>query len=185
LPLKFGILEQTVFFPDAAPAEVYGALLDAKKHAEFTGSPATTSAKKGAEFIAWGGYISGRNLELVRGRKIVQEWKTTEWPEEYPSSRLEFTLAPKRGGTELVMIHSKVPAEQLAEYSSGWKSSYWEPLKRYLALKHAAPKKRAVERKRAQRRLTRQPRPRRGSPGPRSSPSTSRSSGRSTSYPRR
>lgn len=130
--LKFGIIEQTVFF-DSAPEDVYDALLDPEKHSAFTGSPATTSAKVGAAFTAWGGYIIGKNLELVKGKKIVQEWKTTEWPSGYPVSRLEFTLAPKKGGTELEMIHSKVPAEQLADYSSGWKSAYWDPLKEYLA----------------------------------------------------
>jgi activator of HSP90 ATPase len=130
--LKFGIIEQKVFF-EAAPGDVYDALLDSKKHAEFTGSPATTNAKKGAKFTAWDGYISGKNLELVKGKKIVQEWTTTEWPDGYPASRLEFTLTAKRGGTELEMMHSKVPAEQVADYSIGWKSSYWEPLKEYLA----------------------------------------------------
>jgi len=130
--LKFGIIEQKVFFK-AAPGDVYDALLDPKRHADFTGSPASTSAKKGARFTAWDGYISGRNLELVKGRKIVQEWKTTEWPKGYPASRLELTLTAKEGGTELEMNHMKVPAEQVADYSSGWKRSYWEPLKEYLA----------------------------------------------------
>ena len=145
--LKFGIIEQKVFFK-AAPDDVYDALLDPKKHADFTGSPATTSAKKGATFTAWGGYISGKNLELVKGKKIVQDWKTTEWPDGYPASRLEFTLTPKKGGTELDMMHSKVPAEQVADYSSGWKSSYWEPLKEYLAKGEAArPAKKMSSRK--------------------------------------
>ena len=59
MPLKFGTIEQTVFF-DALPEEVYDALLDPKKHSEFTGSPATTTARKGATFTAWEGYITGR-----------------------------------------------------------------------------------------------------------------------------
>jgi activator of HSP90 ATPase len=148
LPLKFGIIEQTVFF-EAAPMEVYDALLDPRKHSAFTGSPATTSARKGATFTAWDGYITGKNLELVKGKKIVQEWKTTEWPDDYPVSRLEFTLTAKNGGTELEMMHSKVPAEQLADYSSGWKSSYWAPLKEYLAKREAyAPAKRKASKKR-------------------------------------
>ena len=88
--LEFGIIEQKVFFK-AAPGDVYDALLDPKKHADITGSPATTSSKKGATFTASDGYISGRNLKLVKGRKIVQEWKTTEWPDGYPASRLEFS----------------------------------------------------------------------------------------------
>lgn len=135
--LKFGTIEQTVFF-DASPEEIYDALLDPKKHSAFTGSPATTSAKKGATFTAWDGYITGKNLELVKGKKIVQEWKTTEWPDGYPFSRLEFTLSAKKGGTELKMVHSEVPAEQVADYTSGWKSAYWDPLKEYLAKRKRA-----------------------------------------------
>jgi uncharacterized protein YndB with AHSA1/START domain len=131
LPLKFGTIEQRVFF-EATPAEVYDALLDAKKHSEFTGSPATTNDEVGAEFEAWDGYISGKNLELVKDKRIVQEWETTAWPKGYPRSRLEFTLTPKKGGTELKMVHSKVPAEQVEEYTGGWYSAYWEPLAEYL-----------------------------------------------------
>ena len=146
MPLKFGTIEQTVFFK-ASPDEIYDALLDPRKHAVFTGSPATTSAKVGASFTAWDGYIIGKNLELVRGKKIVQAWKTTEWPDGYPVSRLEFALAAKKGGTELKMVHSKVPAEQVADYTGGWRSAYWDPLKAYLAekAKAAAPSKKAAK----------------------------------------
>jgi uncharacterized protein YndB with AHSA1/START domain len=130
LPLKFGTIEQTVFIK-AKPEEVYDALLDPKKHSKFTGSPATTNARVGAEFKAWDGYISGKNLELVKDKKIVQEWETTEWPKGYPRSRLEINLSPKKGGTELKMVHSKVPAEQVEEYTGGWPESYWTPLAEY------------------------------------------------------
>ena len=143
MPLKFGTIEQTVFF-EASPEEIYDALLDPKKHSEFTGSPAATSAKKSATFSAGDGYISGKNLELVKGKKIVQEWKTTEWPDGYPVSRLQLTLTPKKGGTELRMVHSRVPAEQVAYYAGGWKSFYWNPLKEYLGKREAAgPAKKA------------------------------------------
>ena len=116
--LKFGKIEQTVFFK-APPGAVYDALLDAGKHSEFTGSRATTSDKAGEEFEAWDGYISGKNIELVRNKKIVQEWKTTEWPRGYPPSLLELTLAAKKGGTELKMVQTKVPASEVAKYSEG------------------------------------------------------------------
>jgi len=147
--LKFGTIEQTVFFK-AAPEEIYDALLDPRKHAAFTGSPATTNAKVGAAFTAWDGYITGKNLELVKGKKIVQEWKTTEWPDGYPVSRLEFTLTSKKGGTELRMVHSKVPAEQVADFTGGWNSAYWDPLNEYLAEKGeaAVPLKKKASKKR-------------------------------------
>jgi uncharacterized protein YndB with AHSA1/START domain len=130
LPHKFGTIRQSVFIK-ASPEAVYMAIVDARRHSEFTGSPATTNDIVGAEFTAWDGYISGKNLELVKGKKIVQEWKTTEWPEGYPPSILRLTLTPKRGGTELKMLHSKVPAEQVRSYRDGWHSAYWNPLKEY------------------------------------------------------
>jgi activator of HSP90 ATPase len=130
LQLKFGVIEQTMRF-NATPEEVFDALVDPFKHSEFTGSRATTSRRAGARFTAWDGYISGKNIRLVKDKKIVQEWKTTEWPKGYPPSRLEFTLTAKDGGTELKMVHSKVPAEQVEDYRKGWYDSYWNPLKRY------------------------------------------------------
>jgi activator of HSP90 ATPase len=141
LALKFGTIEQKVFFKGASVEEVYDSLLDAEKHSEFTGSPATTSAKAGAAFTAWDGYITGKNLELVKAKKIVQEWTTTEWPPGYPASRLELTLTARNGGTELRMVHSKVPAAQVADYTEGWRSSYWDPLTEYLTNK---PKKKTT-----------------------------------------
>ena len=131
MPLKFGKIKQTQFIPDATPRQVYLAFLNAKTHTAFTGSKATGTGRAGAKFTAWDGYITGRNVELKSGRKIVQDWRTTEFPSEYPSSRLELTFKAKKGGTELVMIHSKVPASQTASYREGWVSSYWDPLKAY------------------------------------------------------
>jgi len=127
---QFGIVQQPVRF-EASPADVFDALLNPIKHTEFTGSPATTSRKTGARFTAWDGYISGKNIRLVKNAKIVQEWKTTEWPKGYPPSRLEFTLSTKNGETELKMVHSRVPAEQVEDYRKGWYDSYWNPLKKY------------------------------------------------------
>ena len=81
---------------------------------------------------AWDGYIKGKYLELTEGNRIVQEWKTTEWPEGYPPSLLELVFKPaSKGKTRLVMIHSKVPLEQAAEYSKGWVSAYWSPMREY------------------------------------------------------
>lgn len=110
LQFRFGSIEQVVQL-DAKPHDVFDALLDPVKHSDFTGSPATTSRRTGARFTAWDSYISGKNIRFVKDKKIVQEWKTTEWPKGYPPSKLEFTLTAKNGRTELKMVHSKVPAK--------------------------------------------------------------------------
>jgi uncharacterized protein YndB with AHSA1/START domain len=115
----------------APPALVYEAFVSAKKHAAFTGSPATSEERVGGKFSAWDGYISGRYLELEPGKRIVAEWQTTEWPEGYPPSRLELVFTPQGKGTEINMSHTAVPAEQKESYARGWEDFYWEPLRQY------------------------------------------------------
>jgi len=61
----------------ASPQEIYDAWLDSFAHSEMTGSQAMLSDEIGAEVYAWDGYITGRNLELVPGERIVQSWRTT------------------------------------------------------------------------------------------------------------
>lgn len=127
---KTKTIEQTQFIP-AKPEKVYEALIDAKKHTDFTGSKATCDPRIGGKFTAWDGYISGKNLKLEKSKRIVQEWKTTEWPEDYPPSIVEFSFREKAGGTELIMVHSKVPADQVESYRQGWIDFYWAPMKEY------------------------------------------------------
>ena len=123
-------LTQKVTIP-ASPEKVYEAFVDPKKHSEFTGSKATGKAKVGGKFTAWDGYISGKHLELEKGKRIVQEWMTTDWPEGYAPSKLELTFKETSEGTEISMVHSNVPAEQEKELAEGWEEFYWNPLKKY------------------------------------------------------
>ena len=132
--IKTKVIKQKVFIR-AKPVEIYDAFLNSRKHTAFTGAKATCERKVGGKFTAWDGYISGRNLELQNGRRILQEWQTTEWPEGYPPSILEFTFKSKGKGVEVSMVHSKVPAMQAENYRQGWIDYYWTPLKEYFQKK--------------------------------------------------
>jgi len=127
---KTTTIKQTVTI-SASPEEIYEAFTDPKKHSEFTGSKATGKPKVGEEFTAWDGYISGKHLELEKGKRIVQEWINTDWPQGLPPSRFELTLKADAGGTEVSMVQSNVPANQEEELLDGWTKFYWEPLKDY------------------------------------------------------
>ena len=128
--MKFGVIEQKVII-GASPLEVYRAYVYPKNHAAFTGTKVTGVPREGGRFTAGDGYITGKHIKLESGKRITQEWITTEWPVGYPPSILELTLKPKGTGTELTMIHSKVPAEQVGYYTKGWNDFYWGPLKKY------------------------------------------------------
>ena len=127
-------IKQTVIIP-ASPKEVYDAYVDPKKHAKFTGSGATGKPAVGGKMTAWDGYIFGKYLELEDGKRVVQEWTTTDWVEGYPASKLELTFKEVPEGTEITMVHSNVPKEKADEIADGWIEFYWNPLKEYFSKK--------------------------------------------------
>jgi activator of HSP90 ATPase len=126
-------IRQRAHFRGVQPVELYDSILNGRKHSAFTGAKATSVARVGGAFTAWDGYITGKHLELEPARRIVQEWKTTQWPAGSPPSRLEWRFQPKRGGTEMTLIHSNVPASQAPSYRQGWIDYYWNPLKKFFA----------------------------------------------------
>lgn len=114
-----------------SPQKVYEAYTNPEIHAAFTGDDAAGKAMAGEKFNAYGDYITGKYIELVKDKKIVQEWQTAEWPEGYPPSRLTLTLEPSDKGTLLTMLHTDVPESQAESYRQGWIEHYWEPMEEY------------------------------------------------------
>ena len=102
-------------------------------HSAFTGAQASIDARVGGQHAAWDGYIAGQILALEPDRKIVQSWRTTEFPDESEDSRLEILLAPVPGGTKVTIHQSQIPDGQGEQYRQGWIDHYFQPLKRYLA----------------------------------------------------
>jgi len=127
---KTGSIVQKHHIP-AEPADVYMAILDAETHTAFTGAPATCNARVGGAFTAHDEYISGVIVQLKPGARIVQEWQTTEFPKGYGPSILDLSFKKAKGGTELIMKQTKVPASQVKRYNQGWQEFYWKPLKEY------------------------------------------------------
>ena len=125
-------IKQVITLSAPAPV-VFEALANPKIHSVFTSAKATGRTRIGAKVTAHDGYIEGRILEVIPGRKIVQEWKTAEWPEGFPPSHLVWSIVKTARGSRLTMIHSCVPAGQAARYRQGWHEYYWTPLKAYLA----------------------------------------------------
>jgi activator of HSP90 ATPase len=115
-------------------AEVlYKAWLDSKKHTAFTGGKAAQSSKVNGKHSAWDGYISGKNLELKSGKKIVQSWRTSEFAADAPDSVLELTFEEKAGKTKMSIYHHGLQKGDAKKYKDGWKKHYFEPMKNYFS----------------------------------------------------
>ena len=118
---------------NASPATVYDLLADSRKHSAVTGRKATISRRIGGAFSASGNDVSGVNVDLVPGRRIVQAWRHRRFPEGI-FSMAAVTLAPTAdGGTELVLTHRGVPKDLIPETERAWREQYWSRIKTYLA----------------------------------------------------
>mgnify|MGYP001566596191 CR=1 FL=1 len=121
-------IKQSITFK-AKPSEVYEALMNSKKHAEFTGAPANIKDKVGTKFTAYGDYVEGENLELVKDKKIVQKWRGSEWKKGH-YSKATFELKKVKEGTKLIFTQTGVPDDDCKMIEKGWKEHYWNKMKK-------------------------------------------------------
>jgi uncharacterized protein YndB with AHSA1/START domain len=115
----------------ATPEKVFRAWLSTEAHTKMTGSPANVEPRVGGAFTAWDGYITGRTLELKPYTRIVQSWRTNEFAETDPDSKLEIVLEAHDDGTTLTLTHSGIPEGQAESYESGWEESYFAPMREF------------------------------------------------------
>jgi uncharacterized protein YndB with AHSA1/START domain len=140
-------IHQEIVF-QAAPERVYAALTDAKqfdKIIDLTGirqagalppeanKPTQITAAAGGEFTLFGGYITGRQIELVPNVRVVQAWRAANWdPGVY--SIVKFELVKQGAATKIVFDHTGFPKGAGKGLAAGWHKHYWEPLTKFLAL---------------------------------------------------
>ncbi len=128
----------------ATPARVYQILTNAREFdniVRLSGAmqsgalgpkPAEISSEVGGPFSLFGGYVTGRIIELSPNERIVQAWRPQNWkPGEY--SIVKFDLKEHGTGTAIVLDHRGFPDGLEQHLAEGWKVNYWEPLEKYLS----------------------------------------------------
>jgi len=111
--------------------DVFELLMDSKKHSAFSGEKAVISRKVGGKYSAYGNYSSGKNVEIVADKKIVQTWRASDWPSKAISTiTFEFSKAGKN--TKLKFTQEDVPEYQYDDIKQGWIDFYWTPMKKFL-----------------------------------------------------
>jgi len=117
----------------ATPDQVYEAWLSSEGHTKMTGSVATVDSQKSGRFTAWDGYITGTNLLLEPPRRIVQAWRTQEFPGSNPDSKLEIRLVRAPRVCRLMLLQSGISDGQGEMYTEGWEQHYFEPMNAYFS----------------------------------------------------
>lgn len=128
----------------ATPVRVYAALTDAgqfdgvaklsaaMKSMSLNSNPSVISADAGGAFALFGGYVSGRQIELVPNTRIVQVWRAGSWKAgEY--SLVRFELTGQGSNTKLTLDHTGFPEGEAQHLAEGWLGNYFQPLAKYLS----------------------------------------------------
>jgi activator of HSP90 ATPase len=129
----------------ASRKRVYEALMDANQFAKVVemsaamkgggmklgAKPAEIGREAGGTFSLFGGYITGRQVELVPNERIVQVWRAGSWdPGLFSIAR--FVLVESGGETKIKFDHTGFPRGQAEHLAEGWRGNYWEPLGKVL-----------------------------------------------------
>jgi activator of HSP90 ATPase len=137
-------IRQEVTF-DAGPQRVYQALTSTKDFDMITrlsdgaallnaagAKPTAISTELGGPFMLFGGYITGRHLEMLPNERLVQAWRAGSW-KAGGFSIAAFYLSAQGGKTKLYFEHRGFPDGNGASLAHGWHLHYWEPLAKFLA----------------------------------------------------
>ena len=114
----------------STPHEIYEMFMDSKKHSKLTEGKAIVSREVGGSFSIFEGALSGKNVELIQDKKIVQTWRGDgeNWPKGYYST-ITLTLEPDDTGTLIKFTHVDIPEASYESVKEGWDTYYWGPLK--------------------------------------------------------
>ncbi|MCU0421493.1 MAG: SRPBCC domain-containing protein [Bacteroidia bacterium] len=126
-------LTYTVILPTSA-SDVYGILLDERKHSSFTGAVAIITDVPGSSFSLYDGKYTGKVVQTIKNELIVLDFVLHHPLWHHPScSEVSFqlkVLAPNE--TELTVIHKLVPVSCADIMLNNWHQDFWEPLMFYL-----------------------------------------------------
>ena len=130
------VIRQSVLLGASSDA-LFDAYLDRRGHAAVTGGKVIVSSRLGSPFKAFDGVITGRTLEVLPKRLIVQSWRSAGWHADDPDSILVLAFSPgRRAGTGRIdLTHIGVPRHDHDGVVKGWRSYYWRPWRTLLKMK--------------------------------------------------
>ncbi|MEQ8363238.1 MAG: SRPBCC family protein [Cyclobacteriaceae bacterium] len=110
----------------SAPSEdIFLALTNPATIQLWSGEEAEMSTEVGSEFSLWEGSITGKNLEFIAGKKIVQQWYFGDQKED---SIVTIILHAHEKGTSVELRHTNIPDEAYEDIVDGWNEVYFGSL---------------------------------------------------------
>lgn len=112
----------------AEPSDVYAAITNPYTIELWSGYPAQMTTEPGSEFSLWEGDITGRNIEFIQDKKVVQEWYFGDQAEK---SIVTITIFPDRENSSVTVEHSNIPDEEFEDIAEGWREYYIDAINNF------------------------------------------------------
>lgn len=106
---------------NAETSDVYAALTNPYTIELWSGYPAEMSQVPGSEFSLWEGDITGKNIEFIPDRKLVQEWYFGDQQEK---SIVTINILPEGGNSVVSVEHTNIPDDDFNDIAEGWREFY-------------------------------------------------------------
>ena len=105
----------------ATREEVFASWTDPVEVAAITGKAARGEAAVGQERAVWGGWARSRVVELDPPRRLVEEWRSKDFPGGAGDARLETEIVEAEGGVSLrLVIQAPFPPGGLGYATMMW-----------------------------------------------------------------
>lgn len=104
---------------------LFSALTNAATIQLWTGEPAVMEPVEGTEFSLWEDSIVGKNITIVPGKKLVQEWYFGETDQP---SIVTILLHAEKNHTSVELRHTNIPDEIYDNITQGWNENYFGAL---------------------------------------------------------
>jgi activator of HSP90 ATPase len=109
----------------ASVQDVYNALVNPNVIELWTGDDVVMDDQVGTEFSLYEGNITGKNLEIEKEKKIVQQWYFGDQEE---ASIVTIKLHSDKENTSVEVRHTNIPDEAYENIVEGWSYAYFEPI---------------------------------------------------------
>lgn len=106
---------------NAEPSDVYSALTNPYTIELWSGYPAEMSTEPGSEFSLWEGDITGKNIEFIQDKKLIQEWYFGDQTEK---SIVTISVFPDKDNSSVTVEHTNIPDEEFDDIAEGWREYY-------------------------------------------------------------
>ena len=126
------LIRQSVVLP-AAPEKLFEMYINPRTHEAITGGPVKIGNKRGSEFYAFDGALTGTTLEVIKPRLIIMSWRSINFLADDPDSTLILSFISDVGGGRIDLVHLDVPEQDYDGVDQGWEQYYWTPWRAYLA----------------------------------------------------